>query len=82
MRLPRGSSIRCSTSQCALPMVNLGRLDSDWYEGITQKLKWNVPIREEKSEADQLALLASVGSAGTGSGGSNGAGPLRPSNKS
>lgn len=42
---------------CALPMVNLGKLDSDWYEGITQKLKWNVPIREERSQEQLLASL-------------------------
>ena len=27
-------------------MINMGYLDRDWYEGIVQKLKWNVPIRE------------------------------------
>lgn len=42
----RDSSIRCTTSLCALPMINMGYLDRDWYEGIVQKLKWNVPIRE------------------------------------
>ena len=26
-------------------MINLGRLDRDWYEGIVQKLKWNEPLR-------------------------------------
>ncbi|KAK9832689.1 hypothetical protein WJX81_000190 [Elliptochloris bilobata] len=46
MRLLRESSIRCTTSACALPVITLGRLDHDWYEGIVQKLKWNVPIRE------------------------------------
>lgn len=43
-------SIRCTTSTCALPMINSERLDRDWYEGIVQKLKWNVPIRAETSE--------------------------------
>lgn len=28
-------------------MINSERLDRDWYEGIVQKLKWNVPIRAE-----------------------------------
>ncbi|KAK9804759.1 hypothetical protein WJX72_003791 [[Myrmecia] bisecta] len=46
LRMLRDSSIRCTTSACALPMITLGRLDRDWYEGIVQKLKWNVPIRE------------------------------------
>ena len=57
MRLPRDSSIRCTTSQCALPMINLGKLDHDWYQGITQKLKWNVPIREERPD-DGIHLAA------------------------
>lgn len=47
MRMQKGTSIRCSTSTCALPMINSERLDRDWYEGIVQKLKWNVPIRAE-----------------------------------
>jgi len=57
MRLVRGSAIRCTTSKCALPMVSLGYLDRDWYEGITQKLKWNDPIRDTAREApaDYLA---------------------------
>ncbi len=32
MRLLRESSIRCTTSACALPVITLGRLDHDWYE--------------------------------------------------
>ena len=32
MRLLRESSIRCTTSECALPVITLGRLDHDWYE--------------------------------------------------
>jgi len=31
MRMQKGSSIRCSTSACALPMINSERLDRDWY---------------------------------------------------
>ena len=31
-------------------MINSERLDRDWYEGIVQKLKWNVPIRAGDSE--------------------------------
>lgn len=50
MRMQRNTSIRCTTSTCALPMINSERLDRDWYEGIVQKLKWNVPIRAETSE--------------------------------
>jgi NAD+ kinase len=45
MRLQRGSAIRCTTSKCALPMVSLGYLDRDWYEGISTKLRWNAAIR-------------------------------------
>jgi NAD+ kinase len=39
MRLPRNSEIRFETSLCPLPLINLGTLDSDWYEGISKKLK-------------------------------------------
>eukprot|EP00891_Asterochloris_glomerata_P006042 jgi/Astpho2/6042/Aster-03996 len=64
MRMLRDSSIRCTTSQCALPMINLGYLDRDWYEGITQKLKWNVAIRDtntaEVEEFTRRQALARV----------------------
>ena len=53
----RDSSIRCTTSLCALPMINMGYLDVDWYEGIVQKLKWNVPIRE--TDAADIAAFTS-----------------------
>lgn len=53
----RDSSIRCTTSLCALPMINMGYLDRDWYEGIVQKLKWNVPIRE--TDAADIAAFTS-----------------------
>ena len=37
-------------------MINTDRLDRDWYEGIVQKLKWNVPLRtEDSSDVSQLA---------------------------
>ncbi|EIE19085.1 ATP-NAD kinase [Coccomyxa subellipsoidea C-169] len=45
-RMMAGSSMRCTTSLCALPVINLAPLDNDWYDGIVQKLKWNVSIRE------------------------------------
>lgn len=45
-RLVKGSSVHLTTSLCPLPLVNMGKLDSDWYEGITQKLKWNQSIVE------------------------------------
>ena len=54
----RDISIRCTTSLCALPMINMGYLDRDWYEGIVQKLKWNVPIRPETDAAD-IAMFTS-----------------------
>lgn len=38
-------------------MINMGYLDRDWYEGIVQKLKWNVPIRETDS-ADIAAFTS------------------------
>eukprot|EP01025_Chloroclados_australasicus_P028175 TRINITY_DN27973_c1_g4_i1.p1 TRINITY_DN27973_c1_g4~~TRINITY_DN27973_c1_g4_i1.p1 ORF type:complete len:420 (-),score=24.96 TRINITY_DN27973_c1_g4_i1:281-1441(-) len=40
-----GSTLQFKTSLCPLPMINLSRFDKDWYEGITQKLKWNLNIR-------------------------------------
>ena len=36
----------------------MGYLDRDWYEGIVQKLKWNVPIRPETDAAD-IAMFTS-----------------------
>lgn len=45
-RMARGSIIKCTTSLCAVPFINLGPLDNDWYDGIVQKLKWNVSARE------------------------------------
>ena len=45
MRIHRGSAIHFTTSLCPLPLINLGNYDSDWYSGITQKLKWNQQIR-------------------------------------
>jgi NAD+ kinase len=39
-RVHRGGAVRFRTSLCPLPLINKGGMDSDWYEGITQKLKW------------------------------------------
>lgn len=39
-------------------MINMGYLDRDWYEGIVQKLKWNVPIRPETDAADIAAFTS------------------------
>ena len=38
-------------------MINMGYLDRDWYEGIVQKLKWNVSIRE--TDAADIAAFTS-----------------------
>lgn len=46
-RLTRQSSIRLTASTHPLPLVNIGKHDADWYEGITQKLKWNQSIGTE-----------------------------------
>ncbi|CAD7701822.1 unnamed protein product [Ostreobium quekettii] len=46
-RLVRGSSVRLTTSLCPLPLITVGELDADWYEGITQKLKWNQSIIDQ-----------------------------------
>ncbi|GMH44864.1 hypothetical protein BSKO_12816 [Bryopsis sp. KO-2023] len=48
-RLLKGSAVHLTASLYPLPMINMGRLDSDWYEGITQKLKWNASIVEPPS---------------------------------
>eukprot|EP00879_Flechtneria_rotunda_P031315 GHRR01034196.1.p1 GENE.GHRR01034196.1~~GHRR01034196.1.p1 ORF type:complete len:108 (-),score=2.71 GHRR01034196.1:1288-1611(-) len=45
MRIQRGSALHFQSSLCPLPLINVGTLDSDWYKGITQKLKWNQLIR-------------------------------------
>eukprot|EP00887_Chlorella_sp_A99_P006919 scaffold2.g6919.t1 len=47
MRMLRDSSIVCRTSTYALPMINMHPLDEDWYEGITQKLKWTGSLRTQ-----------------------------------
>uniref|UniRef100_A0A1D2A851 NAD kinase 2, chloroplastic n=1 Tax=Auxenochlorella protothecoides TaxID=3075 RepID=A0A1D2A851_AUXPR len=45
MRMLRDSSIVCRASRYALPMINRHPLDEDWYEGITQKLRWTGSLR-------------------------------------
>jgi len=49
MRMRRDCSLTVTTSLCPLPMVNIGTLDTDWYEGITHKLMWNQTIRQPPS---------------------------------
>lgn len=63
-RLVKGSSVHITTSLCPLPLVNMGKLDSDWYEGITQKLKWNQSIVEPPRKPHGIpdALSSSDGS--------------------
>ncbi|GLC37249.1 hypothetical protein PLESTB_001143800 [Pleodorina starrii] len=46
MRVRRGTSLFFTTSLCPLPIISLGPMDTDWYEGITSKLKWNQAIRQ------------------------------------
>ncbi|GFR45561.1 hypothetical protein Agub_g6955 [Astrephomene gubernaculifera] len=46
MRVRRGTSLFFTASLCPLPVISLGRMDTDWYEGITSKLKWNQAIRQ------------------------------------
>lgn len=45
MRMPRDSSVMCRAARFALPMINRHPLDEDWYEGITQKLRWTGSLR-------------------------------------
>ena len=47
MKLPKGCQIRFSSSLSPLPTINIGHLDFDWYQGITEKLKWNQTIRSQ-----------------------------------
>jgi NAD+ kinase len=46
LRVPKESNVHFTTSLCPLPVINMNTLDVDWYEGITQKLKWNQQIRD------------------------------------
>ena len=45
VRVQRGGAVHFRTSSCPLPLINMGSLDADFYEGITHKLKWNSAIR-------------------------------------
>jgi len=36
----QGSFLKVTPSLCPLPLINMSTLDTDWYEGITGKLKW------------------------------------------
>lgn len=57
MRIARGCSVHYETSLCPLPLINIGSLDVDWYEGITRKLKWNQSIRGVPSVGLETAIL-------------------------
>ena len=72
-RVHRGGAVRFRTSLCPLPLINKGSLDSDWYEGITQKLKWWVapgaPLpRGVALSAQGLLRVARVAHRGFGAG--------------
>lgn len=45
MRIKRDTSLFFSASLSPLPVITLSRMDHDWYDGITSKLKWNSPTR-------------------------------------
>lgn len=60
MRVPRNTTVKFTTSLCPLPLINLGQLDSDWYEGITQKLKWNQQIRPPSLDFNNNGAGSSV----------------------
>ena len=74
-RLVRGSSVRMTTSLCPLPLINVGEFEADWYEGITQKLKWNQSLvqlpKRPPGIPDGVGMLPEKGSniKGTGFGG-------------
>ncbi|WIA28762.1 hypothetical protein OEZ86_011295 [Tetradesmus obliquus] len=59
MRIERGGSVHFQTSLCPLPLINIGSLDRDWYEGITHKLKWNQTIRGAPGRAAAAGNLSS-----------------------
>lgn len=49
MRIARGGSVQFMTSLCPLPLINIGTLDTDWYEGITHNrvvcsILWSVHL--------------------------------------
>jgi len=46
LRMRKGSFLKVTPSLCPLPLINMSNLDTDWYEGITGKLKWNQTLRE------------------------------------
>lgn len=53
--LRKGSRVRIQATRNPMPMVNLSAMDNDWYEGITQKLKWNMGGRAQKLRDRQEA---------------------------
>jgi len=46
LRMRKGSVLRVTPAVHPIPMISMGMLDSDWYEAITDKLKWNQSLRE------------------------------------
>lgn len=60
MKIQRNTTFTFSPSLFPVPLINLGRLDSDWYEGITQKLKWNQAIRRPPALASTLSMDGSL----------------------
>lgn len=37
---PQGAFLRVTPALYPLPMISMGQLDNDWYQSITDKLKW------------------------------------------
>ncbi|KDD75820.1 ATP-NAD kinase [Helicosporidium sp. ATCC 50920] len=52
--MPPDSYIICRTSSHALPMISMHPLDEDWYEGITQKLKWTGSLRDHQGRVEAI----------------------------
>lgn len=67
-RVGRGGAVRFKTSLCPIPLVSKGGLDSDWFEGINQKLKWNQAIRGAPPGAIERWELSALHGGGGGGG--------------
>lgn len=63
MRIAKGCSVHFETSICPLPLINIGALDRDFFDGIVGKLKWCVVV----CRVLMLMLLARSGGCGSGS---------------
>ena len=59
MDLQRGTFLLVEATRFPLPTINLTPRDLDWYEGITQKLKWNQSLRPAPRPLASAEMLQS-----------------------